>query len=138
MILQKIKIYNFFHFYLFHFFRFTIICQLISDLQEHAIPQSKAADILFWPYFLIFGAIIKFLWDRKQKFFLMFDQQLINGKNCKIWHFLKNLFFSFLIITLVLYDIQKPTIPQIKAKDIWFVPNLISFLARINIFWDKK
>ena len=52
--------------------------------------------------------------------------------------FLEKHFFSFLIITLVIYDLQKPTIPQIKAKDISFGPYFISFVTRINIFWDRK
>ena len=47
-------------------------------------------------------------------------------------------FFSFLIITLIIYDLQKPTISQIKANDISFGPYFISFVARINIFWGRK
>ena len=39
-----------------------------------------------------------------------------------------------LIIILVTYDLQKSTVPQIKAKDILVGPYFISFVARINFF----
>ena len=135
----KCKICFFCIFILSKFFRLLMICLVISDLQEHAKPQIKAKPILFWPYFTIFCAAIDFLWDRKQKTFLIFfNQELTNRKNYRIWHFLKKIFFSYLIITLVIYDLKKPTIPHIKANDISFGPYIISFFGRINIFWDGK
>ena len=42
-------------------------------------------------------------------------------------HFLKNIFFNLLIITLVIYNSQKPTIPQIKAKTFHLVLILLVF-----------
>ena len=59
-------------------------------------------------------------------------------KKCKYWHFLKKQFFSILIISLVILDLQGSTIPQIKAKDISFGPYSSSFLAKINILWERK
>ena len=49
-------------------------------------------------------------------------------KNC----FLKKQLFSILIISLVIFDLQKRTIPQIKALKILFWPYLIHFTARIE------
>ena len=63
-------------------------------------------------------------------------------KKCQIWHFFVFLFhkltnqcFNFLIISLVIFDLQKCTIHQIKAKDISFWPYYIIFNLRINICW---
>ena len=56
-----------------------------------------------------------------------------NAKNYKIWKFLKNKFCGFLIISLVTFNIQMHTKPQIKAKDIVFGPYYVNFLAKINI-----
>ena len=94
---KKCKICFFFCiFILSKFFRLSIICLVISDLQECAKPQIKAIEISFWPYFIIFGAAINFLWDRKQKTFLVsFNPELTNGKNCRIWYFLKTFFSVF-------------------------------------------
>ena len=50
----------------------------------------------------------------------------------------KNHIFRFLIISLVIFVLQEYTIPQIKAKDISFGPYSLSFLAKINILWERK
>ena len=46
---------------------------------------------------------------------------------------LKNQFFGFLIISLVKFDLEECTIPQIKAKNISSGPYVVKFLAKINI-----
>ena len=66
-------------------------------------------------------------------------------KKCQIWHFFVFLFhkltnltnqcFNFLIISLVIFYLQKHTIHQIKAQDISFWPCVIIFSLRINICW---
>ena len=66
-------------------------------------------------------------------------------KNCQVWRFLVFLFhkwknltnqcFYFLIISLVIFYLQKRTIHQIKAQDISFWPCVIIFSLRINICW---
>ena len=48
------------YFCIFILSKFSIICLVISDLQECAIPQIKATDILFSPYFITFGDRINF------------------------------------------------------------------------------
>ena len=55
-------------------------------------------------------------------------------KNC----FLKKQLFSILIISLVTFDLQKRTIPQIKALNILFWPYFIHFTARMGIWWAMK
>ena len=55
-------------------------------------------------------------------------------KNC----FLKKQLFSILIISLVIFDLQKHTIPQIKAWNILFWPYFIHFTARMGIWWAMK
>ena len=55
-------------------------------------------------------------------------------KNC----FLKKQLFSILIISLVIFDLQKRTIPQIKALKILFWPYFIHFTARMDIWWAMK
>ena len=67
-----------------------------------------------------------------------FDPKFINAKKCKIAYFLRNHIFRFLIISLVIFVLQECTIPQIKAKDISFGPYSFSFLAKINILWERK
>ena len=47
--------------------------------------------------------------------------------------FVKNQIFIFLIISLVIFDLQESTLPQNEAKDILFGPYFLLFLARINI-----
>ena len=70
-------------------------------------------------------------------------------KNLKIWFFKTvkfcnflifclSIFFRFIIISLAIFNLQGYTIPQIKAKDISFGPYSFKFLAKINIFWDRK
>ena len=69
-------------------------------------------------------------------------------KKCQFLHFLlklkvKNCFlkkqpFSILIISLVIFNLQKHTIHQNKAKDIGFRPNFLTFIATINIHWNRK
>ena len=59
-------------------------------------------------------------------------------KELQIWHFLKNQIFRFLVISLIIFDLQECTIPQIKAKDILFWPSFVRFLAKINASWDRK
>ena len=53
-------------------FQILIISQIIFDLQKYTIPQTKAKDILFWPYFVRFLATINTSWDRKQWSCLIF------------------------------------------------------------------
>ena len=55
-------------------------------------------------------------------------------KNC----FLKKQLFSILIISLVIFDLQKCTIPQIKALNILFWLCFIHFTARMDIWWAMK
>ena len=55
-------------------------------------------------------------------------------KNC----FLKKQLFCILIISLVIFDLQKRTIPQIKALNILFWPYFIHFIARMDIWWAMK
>ena len=63
-----------------------------------------------------------------------FDANFMNAENCKIWHFLKYQFFRFFIISLIIFDLQECTIPQIKAKNISFGPYFLRFLATSNTF----
>ena len=127
------------HFFLANFFMLVTISLVIFDLQECAIPQIKAKDTLFWPYFLSFLATINNFWDRKQwSCFILFTLNFINEKNCKICNFLKQQIFSFFIISLVIFDLQNPIIPHIKAETISFRPYFLSFLAKSNIFWARK
>ena len=56
-------------------------------------------------------------------------------KKWKNWHFLKKQFSSFLIISPVLFDLQKRAIPQNKAWNILFWPYLMIFSNLMNIFW---
>ena len=58
-----------------------------------------------------------------------------NARKCKIWHFLKITIFTFFIISLVIFCLQRPTLPQIKALEILFWPCFIIFSPRINICW---
>ena len=67
-----------------------------------------------------------------------FDPDTINAKKCKIAHIWRNHIFRFLIISLVIFDLQESTIPQIKAKDVSFGPYSLSFLAKINNLWERK
>ena len=60
------------------------------------------------------------------------------SKKCKNWHFLKKQFFRFLIISPVIFDLQKRTIPQIKALNILFWPYFIHFIDRMGIWWAMK
>ena len=53
-------------------------------------------------------------------------------------NFCLSISFRFVIISSVIFDLQEFTIPQIKAKDISFGPYSIKFLAKINIFWNRK
>ena len=76
--------------------------------------------------------ILKSCFFKKQFFTFNFS------KKCKNWHFLKKQFFSFLIISPVIFDLQKRTIPQIKALNILFWPYFIHFIARMDIWWAMK
>ena len=79
------------------FFRFFIISPIIFDLQECNIPQIKAKDILFWPYFLSFLATINDFWDRKQwSCFIIFTLEFINVKIVIFWKINFLVFSSFL------------------------------------------
>ena len=60
------------HFLKNQIFRFLIKSLIIFDIQECTIPQTKAKDILFWPYFVRFLATINTLWDRRQWSCLVF------------------------------------------------------------------
>ena len=136
---ENFKFCNFFYFFLSNFFMLLTISLVIFDLQECAIPQIKAKDILIWPYFFSFLATINYFWDRKQwSCFILFTLNFINAKICKIWNFLKQQIFSFFIISLVIFDLQKPIIPYIKAENILSGPYFFSFLATSNIFWARK
>ena len=67
-----------------------------------------------------------------------FYANFMNAENCKIWHFLKYQFFRFFIISLIIFDLQECTIPQVKAKDLLFWPYFVRFLAKINTSWYRK
>ena len=56
-------------------------------------------------------------------------------RKCKIWHFLKITVFTFFIISLVIFGLQRGTLSQIKALEILFWPCFIIFSPRINICW---
>ena len=136
---KNFKFCNFLHFFLSNFFMLVTISLVIFDLQESAIPQIKAKGTLLWPYFLSFLATINNFWDRKQwSCFILFTLNFINEKNCKICNFLKQQIFSFFIISLVIFDLQEPIIPHIKAENILFGPYFLSFLVMSNIFWARK
>ena len=118
-------------------FRFVIIFLVMFDLQEFTIPQIKAKDISFGPYSIKFLAKINIFWNRKQWICLMiFWPRIYKCKKCKIAYFLRNHIFRFLITSLVIFVLQKHTIPQIK--DVSFLPYSLSFLAKINILWVRK
>ena len=55
-------------------------------------------------------------------------------KNC----FLKKQLFSILIISPSIFELEKRTIPQIKALNILFWPYFIHFIARMDIWWAMK
>ena len=76
--------------------------------------------------------ILKSSFFKKQFFTINFS------KKCKNWHFLKKTVFQVLIISLVIFDLEKSAIPQIKALNILFWPCFIHFTARINIWWATK
>ena len=61
-----------------------------------------------------------------------------NAKNCKFDTLKKkNQIFRFLVISLVTFDVQEHTIPQIKAIDNSHGPYFVLFLARVNkIIYD--
>ena len=127
------------HFFLANFFMLVTISLVIFDLQECAIPQIKAKDILFWPYFLSFLATINNFSDRKQRSCLiLFNLNFINAKNCKVFIFLKYKIFSFFFISLVIFGLQEPNIPHFKAVNISFGPYFLSFFTTSNIFWATK
>ena len=114
-------------------FRFVIISSVIFDLQEFTIPQIKAKDISFGPYSIKFLAKINIFWNRKQWIFLMiFWPRICKCKKCKIAYFLRNHIFRFLIISLVMLNLQEHTIHQNKAEDISFRPYFLTFMATIN------
>ena len=46
--------------------------------------------------------------------------------------------FQFFIITRVVFDLKRRTIPQIKHLNILFWPYLLIFRARSVIWWDTK
>ena len=54
-------------------------------------------------------------------------------KNCKFHVFKKNQLFRFLIISLVIFNLQEHTIHQNKAEDILSRPNFLTFIATINV-----
>ena len=59
-------------------------------------------------------------------------------KKCHILHFCsinENPCFFFFIISLVIFGLQRRTLPQIKALEILFWPCFIIFSPRINICW---
>ena len=67
-----------------------------------------------------------------------FNLNFINAKrNVKFMIFEKTI-FSFFIISLVIFDFQETTIPQIKAENISFGPYAFTFLATSNIFRARK
>ena len=76
--------------------------------------------------------ILKSCFFKKQFFTFNFS------KKCKNWHFLKKQFFSFLIISPLIFDLQKRTIPQHKALNILFWSYFIHFTARMGIWWTMK
>jgi len=46
--------------------------------------------------------------------------------------------FGFFIISLVIFDLQETTIPQVEAENISFGPYAFSFLATSNIVRARK
>ena len=54
-------------------------------------------------------------------------------RKCKIWPFLKITIFTFFIISPVIFGLQRPTLPQIKALEILFWPCFIIFSFKISI-----
>ena len=94
--LKNFKFCNFLHFFLANFFMLVTISLVIFNLQKCAIPQIKAKDILFWPYFLRFLPTINNFSDRKQRSCLiLFNLNFINAKNCKVWRIY--LFWKFVM-----------------------------------------
>ena len=57
------------------------------------------------------------------------------ARKCKIWHFLKITVFTFFIISLVIFGLQRRTLHQIEALKILFWPYFIIFSLTINICW---
>ena len=57
--LQKCKIWHFLKITVLTFF---IISPVIFGLQRCTLPQIKALEILFWPYFIIFSLTINMCW----------------------------------------------------------------------------
>ena len=52
--------------------------------------------------------------------------------------FFEKSIFQISIHISVIFHLQGFVIPQIKAKEILFGPYLFTFLATINIFWERK
>ena len=69
-------------------------------------------------------------YDRKPEKIL----KIKNGKELQILRFLKNQLFKFLIIYLVMFNLQEHIIHQNKAEDILSRPNFFTFIATINIY----
>ena len=71
--------------------------------------------------------------------------KMVIFKKCQILHFVaflwdkltffENPCFFFFIISLVIFGLQRPTLPQIKALEILFWPCFIIFSSKINICW---
>ena len=94
---NKCKICNYFPFLFFQFFSgFQSYVQTYLTYRNVLYLKSKLKTFHFDLMLSYFGleSIFCEIGSRKS-FSYLFDPELINGKNCKIWHFLKKLFFSF-------------------------------------------
>ena len=59
-------------------------------------------------------------------------------KNVQNWFLIKCQFWMFLMISPVIFDLQRRTIPQINPLNISLWPSFILFRARIDMFWDME
>ena len=70
--LQKCKIWHFLKITVLTFF---IISPVIFGLQRRTLPQIKALEILFWPWFIIFSSKINICWGIMSKSCIVFFPQ---------------------------------------------------------------
>ena len=107
------------------------------------IDCSQKTDIIWskgniFSFDLRYSTLLYVIYDQRYDYKTEKFWQDLTIKELQIWHFLKNQIFRFLIISLIIFDIQECTIPQTKAKDILFWPYFVRFLATINTLWDRR
>ena len=107
------------------------------------IDCSQKTDIILskgnvFSFDLRYSTLLYVIYDQRYDYKTEKFWQDLTIKELQIWHFLKNQIFRFLIISLIIFDIQECTIPQTKAKDILFWPYFVRFLATNNTSWDRK